>query len=191
MDRTQPFEIIARHFDPRSEAYRILVTHSILVTRKAIEIARAYERRHPETALDRGLLEEIGLLHDIGIAGVSAPEIGCHGDAPYLRHGVIGREMLEAEGLPTHALACERHTGAGLLASEVREQNLPLPDDRDFVPISIEEKILCVADKFYGKTPHKLWRERTPEKVHDQFERWGPAVVERWQELWAEVMGPA
>lgn len=182
-----PLSVIAKHAEPCSEAYRVLVIHSILVTRKALALARAYVSRSPEATLDLSFLEEIGMLHDIGIVRVRAPEIGCHGEAPYLAHGVLGREMLEAEGLPRHALACERHTGAGITREEVAAQDLPLPRDRDYLPITLEEKLLCVADKFYGKKPGSLWDEKTLRDIDRQMEKHGESVSQRWKRLWSEL----
>ena len=185
-----PFAVIARHYRPGEESYRVLVAHSVLVASKAIELARARRLRVPAAEIDLAFLEEIALLHDIGIRWTHAPEIGCAGAEPYIRHGIIGREVLEKEGLPRHALACERHTGAGIPRAEVIERDLPLPQ-RDFLPVTLEEKVLCVADKFYSKKPGRLWRERSPEEVSRTMTRWGERVAERWRALWEEVCGPA
>ena len=37
------------------------------------------------------------------------------------------------------------------VSREIEQQNLPLPH-RDFLPETIEEKIICYADKFYSKS---------------------------------------
>ena len=182
-----PFELLARHYDAASEAYRILVTHSILVARKARTLGERFLERHPEADLDLEFLTEAALLHDIGIGRCHAPEIGCTGAEPYIRHGVAGREILEVEGLPRHALVCERHTGSGITTIEIEAQGLPLPP-RDYLPVSLEEKLICVADKFYSKDPRKLWREKRPEKIARQIERHGPAAAARWKELAAAFL---
>ena len=184
----EPFELLSRYYDSSEEAYSILVTHSVLVTRKALEIAAAFRRRHPEISVDETFLVESALLHDIGIGECAAPEIGCHGDQPYIRHGVLGREILESEGLPRHALVCERHTGAGLTREDVKRQGLQLPE-RHYLPESIEEKIICVADKCYSKTPAKLWREKSWTKVRKTLSKFGDDVLERWDQLAREVLG--
>ena len=36
-------------------------------------------------------------------------------------------KMLDSEGLPQHALVCERHIGVGLTMEDIRLQKLPLP----------------------------------------------------------------
>jgi uncharacterized protein len=59
------------------------------------------------------------------------------------------------------ARICERHTGSGLTAEEIVSGGLPLPE-RDFLPETLEEKIICLADKFFQNpvTCRKnLWNE--------------------------------
>ena len=110
------------------------------------------------------------MLHDIGIGLCEAPQLHCSGTEPYLAHGVLGRQLLEKEGLGLHALVCERHTGAGITAEEIREGGLPLPV-RDYLPVSLEEKIICVADKFYSKKPGKLWKEKKTPSIENAMDR--------------------
>lgn len=183
-----PFELISRHYSPGTEAFRILVTHSVLVARKAITLARELLERRPELELDLGFIEEASLLHDIGIKMCDAPEFDCHGSEPYIRHGVEGRRLLMEAGLPRHALVCARHTGAGITADEVEELDLPLPRE-NYLPLSLEEKVICVADKFYSKKPPKLWRERKLEKIERSLGRHGARVSERWARLREEILG--
>jgi uncharacterized protein len=105
-----------------------------------------------------------------------SPKLGCHGIEPYIRHGIIGREILEDEGLPLHALVCERHIGVGLTAEDVRAQGLPLPA-RDMAPLSLEEKIVCFADLFYSKNPENIGSEKTIAKIRSNLARFGDNKV--------------
>jgi uncharacterized protein len=182
-----PFAILARHVDPSSELYGCLVVHSVLVARKARRIAEEYLERHREASIDLEFLTEAALLHDIGVKGCRSDKLPTSGTEAYVRHGILGREILEAEGLPRHGLVCERHTGAGITREEVMRLDLPLPP-RDYLPISLEEKIICVADKFFSKTPGKLWRKETPEKVERSLAKHGPEVLLRWRALCSEVL---
>jgi glycosyltransferase involved in cell wall biosynthesis len=91
-------------------------------------------------------------------------------------------EILRSEGLPRHARVAERHTGTGLTASERTKQGLPLPP-RDFTPESIEEQIVCYADKFFSKT--KLTTEKTLEQAIRSLSRFGEEGVKRFTS-WAE-----
>ena len=182
-----PLEILARHHDPAGQTFEILVVHSTLVARKALELAKAWSARHPDDSIDLEFLREAALLHDIGIGLCEAPELYCRGKEPYLLHGVLGRQLLEEEGLPLHALVCERHTGAGITATEVREGKLPLPE-RDYLPVSLEEQLICVADKFYSKKPTRLWEEKKPRAIALAMDRWGPEVRGRWDTLAASFL---
>jgi uncharacterized protein len=145
-----PLEIIDRHYQGHGKARRLLLAHSALVARKALEAARIAMGRQPGLVLDLGFIEEAAMLHDIGMICTDAPALGCRGELPYICHGVLGREMLEAEGLPRHALVCERHVGVGITAREIEAKGLPLPS-RDMVPLSPEEQAICFADKFFSK----------------------------------------
>jgi uncharacterized protein len=183
-----PLAILARHYDPATELYRILVVHSVLVAEKSLQIARQYLCRYPQAAIDMEFLTEAAILHDIGIQRCHSPKIFCEGKELYVCHGFIGRGILEEEGLPRHGLACERHTGAGITREEVLREGLPMPE-RDYLPSSLEEKILCVADKFFSKTPHKLWREKPLAKIEKSLGKYGPDVLARWARLRAEILG--
>lgn len=123
------------------------------------------------------------MLHDIGIVLADAPGIECYGTEPYIRHGLLGAEILRAEGLEAHARVAERHTGTGLTVEQITRQQLPLPA-RDFSPETLEEQVICYADKFYSKS--HLEREKTPEQVLRSLEKFGDEGVERFRR-WMEM----
>jgi uncharacterized protein len=163
--------LLEKYFpDPNSLA--IVSEHSRLVAAKALAVAAALG----DTAIDRLFVEEAALLHDIGVCRTHVPAIGCTGTEPYIRHGLIGREILEAEGLPRHALVCERHIGVGLTVEDIRDQNLPLPE-RDMTPLSVEERIVCFADLFYSKSPGFVDVEKSIEKVRKSIGKFGEKKV--------------
>ena len=158
--------IINKYYSEENELKHILLTHSRSVADKALQIAV----KHPELHLDAGFLEEAALLHDIGIFMTDASGIQCFGTHPYICHGYLGSELLMKEGYPRHALVCERHTGAGMSLQSIIEQDLPIPH-RDMVPVSMEEQVICFADKFFSKT--HLDREKSVEKgVEKHFALW-------------------
>ena len=171
--------IIDQYYPQGSKARDILLTHSECVTRKALQIVD----KHPEQKLDRTFIQEAAMLHDIGIVKCDAPGIECFGTEPYIKHGIIGADMLRAAGYPKHARVCERHTGAGIALLDIIEQHLPLPH-QDFLPETMEEQVICYADKFYSKT--HLERVRTPEQALKSLERFGKEGAERfarWMQL--------
>ena len=125
------------------------------------------------------------MLHDIGIFRCQAPSIFCNGTEPYICHGQIGGKLLRAEGFPRHARVCERHTGAGLSLQEIIQQNLPIPH-HDLLPETVEEKIVCYADKFFSKT--KLTQEKTLEQAIRSLAKFGEEGVARFVK-WSEIFG--
>lgn len=173
-----PLSLIEKYYPAGSEAHRILLRHSVRVADKAREIAR----RLAAEGVDIDLVYEAALLHDIGMLYTDAPDIGCHGSLPYLCHGYKGRELLEAEGLPRHALVCDRHIGIGLSAAEIVAQGLPLPV-RDMLPLTEEERIVTYADLFFSKSPRENDGERSADKVRQTLARYGAekvAVFDLW-----------
>lgn len=119
------------------------------------------------------------MLHDIGIFKCDAAGIQCFGTEPYICHGRIGAELLRSEGFPRHARVCERHTGAGITKAQIIAQNLPLPQ-QDFLPETMEEKVICYADKFFSKT--HLDREKTIEQAEKSLSKFGDEGGLRFRE---------
>ncbi len=164
-----PLELIEKYYKPGSLAHGLLVAHSEKVAEKALQAARVAQK-NGET-VDEDFIREAAMLHDIGIFLANAPKIGCFGDKPYICHGYLGRELLEREGLPDHALVAERHVGVGLTVDDIRRQKLPVPE-RDMSPRSIGEVIICFADKFYSKGKDPL-KEKPLEEVKASISRYG------------------
>ena len=172
--------IIDKYYADDNQLRHILLTHSRAVADFALRVAD----RHPELHIDRQFVEEAAMLHDIGIVGCNAPGIFCTGSEPYICHGIIGAEMLRSEGYPEHARVCERHTGAGITSEEIASQHLPLPQ-RDYLPETIEEIIICYADKFFSKShPEK---EKTYEEAQRSLAKFGEAGVERFKK-WHDML---
>ena len=171
-----PLEIIAEFYNPGSESFQILVKHGKQVANKAIDVAK----RVPHLKPNLNFINEAAILHDIGIFETHTPEFGCSGKYPYVCHGYLGRKILEKKGLSQHALVCERHVGIGITAEEIKFNNLPLPQ-RDMVPISIEEQIICFADKFFSKNGDMDNCEKSVEDILNTVRRYGPEKVNRFQ----------
>ncbi|MCC8153585.1 MAG: HDIG domain-containing protein [Tannerellaceae bacterium] len=178
-----PLDIYSKYYSPGSDAYKILYSHSRSVADKALTLARM----HPEMQLDTQFLEEAALLHDIGIFLCNAPGIDCHGSADYICHGYLGADLLRKENtMEKHALVCERHTGAGITLQEIVEQQLPLPH-REMVPVSLEEKLICFADKFFSKT--HLEKEKSIDKIKRSLSKYGNDTIFRFEEMCKLFLG--
>lgn len=176
-----PTLLIDKYYAATPELRHILLTHSNSVAEMALDVAR----RHPELHADTTFIAEAAMLHDIGIFMTDAPGILCFGTEPYICHGMLGARLLRDEGLPLHARVAERHTGTGLTRAAIESQQLPLPP-ADYVPETIEEQIICYADKFFSKS--HLERTRTPDQVLASLTRFGPESTQRMQE-WIKRFG--
>ena len=75
------------------------------------------------------------------------------------------------------ALVCERHTGAGLSLKDIMDQKLPVPH-REMLPVSMEEQVICFADKFFSKT--HLDREKTVEGARKSIAKYGDEGLQRF-----------
>ncbi len=168
-------QIIDKYYPEANQLRDILITHSTMVMKRAVKICDA----HPELSLDRQFVIEAAMLHDIGIFRCDASGIQCFGTEPYICHGRIGAEMLRNEGYPKHARVCERHTGAGLTKAEIVAQDIPLPHE-DFLPETLEEQLVCYADKFYSKTHPE--REKSYERAEASLAKFGEEGLERFRE---------
>lgn len=110
---------------------RKVIQHCLAVERTALSIAT--QIRANGHRIDLKLVGLGALLHDIGRSKT-------HG----ITHGVEGAKILQGLGLERFAHFAERHLGAGIPAGEAKELGLPA---RDFVPRTIEEKVVTYADK--------------------------------------------
>lgn len=158
--------------------YRIVSEHSRYVADLALDVADRLVLSPAESIF----IEEAALLHDVGVCQVSAPSLGLYGKHPYIMHGVLGRDILDSEGYPLHALVCERHTGVGLTREDIIRQDLPLPH-REMCPRSISEQIICFADLFYSKNPDKLNERKSIAQVRKKLLNFGAekvAVFDDW-----------
>lgn len=178
-------EKIIFHFYPEDTPLRqVLLLHCTQVKEKAIQLLSS-----PQCAaldLDPDVVSCGAMLHDIGICHCHAPEIHCTGTEHYITHGLTGARMLREYARENHldleiyARICERHTGAGLTADEIKFQSLPLPC-RDFLPETPEEKLICFADKFFSKSGKM--QEKSLHKIRRSMEKFGSATLARFDEL--------
>lgn len=172
-------QLIEKYYPEDNDLRRLLIRHSKDVANYALAICD----RHPELHLDREFVEQGAMLHDIGIFMTDAPGIYCYGKDPYICHGYDGAQLMRACGYPRIARVCERHTGAGITLSQIESQNLPLPH-QDFLPETMEEKVICYADKFFSKSHPE--RVRTVEQAAKSLAKFGDDGVQRFLQ-WAQL----
>ncbi|MEV6673953.1 HDIG domain-containing metalloprotein [Streptomyces sp. NPDC051162] len=141
-------EVRALHekYAPGQEALDLVYAHCEIVCRVAEQLLA-----RDGHGLDAGLVRAGALLHDIGVYRLY-DDAGRIDHGSYIRHGVLGHEILRREGLPERLCRfCSCHTGVGLTRHDVREQGLPVPV-ADYLAESAEEQLVMYADKFHTKS---------------------------------------
>lgn len=110
-----------------------VIAHCLAVSEHATEIAEKLVASGKK--VDVELVTIGGLLHDLG-------RCRSHG----IDHAVIGATIAVELGLdPLIVNIIKKHIGAGITLEEAKE--LALPQD-DYIPLTIEEKIVAHADNF-------------------------------------------
>ncbi|MBW6461868.1 MAG: HDIG domain-containing protein [DPANN group archaeon] len=153
MDKTitenEAIELLKQQFETfRPDWKNEIVKHSIIVRDLSLFLAERIKGK-----VDVDFLKGACLLHDIGYATAKEK----------VRHGIIGAEFLQYCGLERYAKACERHIGIGITKDVAKKLGL---GDKNLVPKTIEEKILCYCDNldFFDKET-KMHTIKSPEDV--------------------------
>jgi len=112
-----------------------LIRHNIIVSKVSYILALALKEKGYE--IDIELVKLGGLLHDIGRTSTHL-----------VNHGYVGGRFLRQRGVDEKiARIAERHVGGGLSKKDVKKLNLP---KGIYIPETLEEKIVCFADKIVG-----------------------------------------
>ena len=131
-----------RRFAPHDAAFDLVHTHCVIVSRIAETLLPA--------GVDRALVRAGCLLHDIGVYRLYGPS-GELDHGGYLRHGVLGHELLRELGFAEELCRfCSCHTGVGISRDDIGRQRLPLPPG-DYLALTGEEELVMYADKFHSK----------------------------------------
>jgi len=121
--------------------------HSLKVAEKALEIAEKIDDKE----IDKDLIEIGGILHDIG-----------RSQTHDFKHGIIGANILKERGFSKRlSRICETHILGGLDNEDAKQVGLP---ERDYMPLTLEEKIICLADKYIAGTKDV--------SIEQRFEKW-------------------
>ncbi|MCY9783765.1 HDIG domain-containing protein [Nocardiopsis sp. EMB25] len=162
-------------YAPTPEAFALVHRHCRIVR----DIAERLLERCPE-GLDAELVRAGSLLHDIGVYALY-DDSGRIDHANYVRHGVLGRDILAEEGFPEEIQRfCSCHTGVGVSRSDVLNQGLPIPVD-DYLAESPEEELVMFADKFHSKTDPPVFVSRA--SYEERLRRFGENKVLRFKEM--------
>jgi uncharacterized protein len=148
---------------------RNVIRHAEKVSELACEIAEACRQRG--VYVDLNLVEIGGLLHDIG-----------RGKTHSVHHAVIGAQIAKSLGLQEAVLSIiKKHVGGGITAKEAKKLGWP----RDvYVPQTVEEKIVCYADKLIEGS-RRVPLEKTISQLSQELP---PAAIERIWKLHEEML---
>jgi len=122
------------------------------------------------TNADKNLVEVGALLHDIGRSKT-------HG----IFHAVEGVKIAKKLGLSVDIInIIERHIGAGLSADVAKSLGLP---KKDYIPITLEEKIVCHADNLIDNSKFKKIEFEVERALRDGHKDYALRLVRLHKEL--------
>ncbi|MEU9591739.1 HD domain-containing protein [Streptomyces sp. NPDC048219] len=180
---TEEIRALHEKYAPNAEAFDLVHTHCEIVWGIAERLLAAPHLGH----VDAELVRAGCLLHDIGVYRLYGAE-GRLDHGNYIRHGLLGHEILENEGFPeTLRRFCSHHTGVGVTKEDVVSQGLPLPV-ADYVAVTDEERLVMYADKFHSKSRPSAFL--TPDEYASHVRRFGEQKVTAFQALRAEFGDP-
>jgi uncharacterized protein len=111
-----------------------VIQHSKAVMIKALQLASNFK-----PIVDLDILETGAWLHDVGRSRTDD-----------VKHAIVGADMLKTSGFPSEVVKIvERHIGAGITREEAEILGLP---PRDYLPFTIEEKLVAHADNLIHGT---------------------------------------
>ncbi|HMD78377.1 MAG TPA: HDIG domain-containing protein [Nitrososphaerales archaeon] len=132
-----------------------IIEHCKTVTKVAKILADEFNRRG--ITVDTKAVVAGAMLHDIGRSRTQT-----------VRHGVEGSGIVEKEGADRVVVEIVRkHVGAGLVPEEAEKLGLP---ELDYVPKTLEERIVCFSDKMVASNNVRPFDEevhRFTIKSHD------------------------
>ncbi len=132
-----------------------IIEHCRTVAKAAMALAEEFEKRG--YGVDERAVFVAAMLHDIGRSRVQT-----------VSHGVEGASIAEKEGAGKKvAEIIQRHVGAGISPEEAKSLGMPA---LDYIPRTLEERIVCFADKMVDGVKVRPFEEevkRFTAKKHD------------------------
>lgn len=139
---------------PSTAAFDSVWGHCQIVQDIALQITK------DRNAVNHELISAGALLHDIGVYRLYR-DGALDNSKPYITHGLLGYELLKAEGLAEAVCRFALlHTGVGITRADIVTGTLPLPP-RDYIAETNEEKIVMYADKFHSKSEPATFNSAT------------------------------
>jgi uncharacterized protein len=171
---------IHKKYALNEEIYKIIYSHCQIVWEIANELIQKKNLK-----INHELVHYGALLHDIGAYKLINSKM-IWNEKDYIKHGIIGYEILTNEGVDKPICEIARHhTGVGITREDVQNQQLPLPLS-DYSPQTIEERLVMYADKFHSKTP----RFNSFESYSKFTRKFGEDKVKKFEKLAQEFGKP-
>ena len=169
---------------PTADAFDLVYTHCLIV---CDIVEQLHSRSAAGRELDLNLARAGSLLHDVGVYRLY-DDAGNLDRANYIRHGILGYELLQEEGFPEEICRfASHHTGVGLSREDVIAQRLPLPPT-DYLADTGEERLVMYADKSHSKrTPPVFF---TAPAYAAKVRRFGPKKVAAFEAMRAAFGEP-
>lgn len=153
-------------------------THCHITSEIALQL---YDRETFDTShLDRNLLVQACLLHDVGVylsGGFEwIPEVNpC--DCTYSTHTLIGAWILQQEQFhPLVVQSAFTHTGVGLTPDDIQQFAMHLPS-ADYTPTNPFTELVAYASKFHSKAPHF----KDPDHIKETLSKYGAEKTKRFE----------
>jgi len=134
--------------------FDLVWTHCLIVN----DICRSIYKKLPKdkrNKIDLNLVEIGALIHDVGVYFCFIDDLNPEKKASeYFYHGIMGEKFLIGQGItdPKIVRFTTVHVGVGITKQNIVDEKLKLPLV-NYVPISLEEKLVTYADKFHSKIP--------------------------------------
>jgi len=140
-----------------------VVRHCKAVRDVALKIAK-------RTDADVKLVEAGALLHDIGRSKTHD-----------IFHAIEGVKIAQKLGLPQSIInIIERHIGAGMPKEEAKKLGLP---PKDYMPKTLEEKIVCHADNLINKYERQNIEDAIERALNEDHKEYAERLLKLHKEL--------
>jgi len=167
---------ILRKHAPDERTFGIVLRHSLKGQEISLRIAKKINKNdNNNVKVDEHFIKTACILHDIG-------RFRHPPGKQTIKHGIAGAEIMRKLGFEKIARVCERHLGVGISKQDIKQQGLDIPL-KDYMPETIEEKIIAYADNLaFGD------KECTIQELIERFvKEIGPFMREKIIKLHNEI----
>lgn len=174
---TIQIEALHKKYASSDEIFSQVWEHCNIVKEIALDLVEQNKLK-----IDNDLLVAGALLHDIGAYKVY------YDRKNYIKHGVIGAEILKSEGVSLELQRfASHHTGVGLDSDDIKNLGIET-DEESLLAETLEEKLVMYADKFHSKTEPPTFN--SVEFYKQKVQEFGPGKLEIFETMLKEFGSP-